>query len=202
MGLWRCLVLGFHCKAPYFPIKSLLLSKTLLVCWSLSIRNKSTNHKKNSFVSRSENEIVNSYTSIRRSANKCWNSWLRLAPGSWHAHGLFGKSGRGTAENKLMSWNLSPGRRLKTEDRAKAPQKTPTTLHVLWGRDTPWIALSRLLCSVTLAKDLSHSASTKTYHFTGLWARCHRKMETSSHPLQSLKKFYRHFARGILLAHG
>lgn len=155
------------------------LSKTFFVCWSLSIRNQSTNYRKNSFGSRSKNEIFNSYISVTRSENKYFKSWLRQAIGSWHSHGLFGKSGRRMAENKFMSWNLSPRRRLKTEDRSKAPWKTLITLDMLWGRHTPLIALSSLLHSIILAKEhhLSHSASIKTYHFTGLWVRCHCKMK-------------------------
>lgn len=123
--LWHCLegtVLGFHCKAPYFPIKSQQLRKTLLVCSSLSIRNQTTNYKNPSFGSRSKNDIFNSHISSRRSENKYFKTWLRLAIGSWHSHGLvIWMSGRRVAENKFTCWYLSCGRKAKDGDRSKAP---------------------------------------------------------------------------------
>lgn len=132
--LWHCLegtVLGFHCKAPYFPIESQQLRKTLLVCSPLSIRNQTTNYKTPSFGSRSKNDIFNSHISSRRSENKYFKTWLRLAIGSWHSHGLFECLAEGLQRTSSCVGISHLGERLKMETGPRLPWKTSITGYTL-----------------------------------------------------------------------
>lgn len=132
-------VLGFHCKASNFPIKSCNSVRILGLLICLSQRPKG---------SRLTNDIFYSYVSIRRSENKHQNL-AETDPRILVLPGALWKPGREQV-CELVSLTWEKGWKPRTRPR---PLEKHPSLDVLGWRHIPWIMPPRLLHSTILAKE-------------------------------------------------
>lgn len=140
-------VLGFHCKASYFPIKSHNSVRILGLLISVSQKPKG---------SRLTSDIFYSCVSIRRSEDKHWKL-PEISPRILVLPGLFGS----LAGSSLGAGFSHLGERLDTEECPRPLQEHPS-LPVLWCRHKPWKILPELCPAPSLPGNTSFLLSQDT----------------------------------------